>query len=108
MSQMYGQGPSGQGSGNIWIDLALAGLATAGDIFGGGQGPKITPQGGTGFVVTPPANQMNTAGPHGTWWDDLFGGGSTVNLFGMEVSRNVLLIGIGAFLFRKQLKRMLR
>lgn len=88
-NQPYGGGvPQGW---NPWIQLATAVVNTAGDIFGQG-GNQQPPQPSTPPIAPPPANQ-------GFGFPDLFGGGDTVEIFGMTISKTVIIILVVYLLF---------
>ena len=87
--------PTGIGA-NPWFQLGMQILDTAGDIFGnstGGQPAPVQPP----ITYVPPVVSSN----QGSWFDDLFNGGTTVNIAGFEVPRTVIIIAVVYFLFFK-------
>lgn len=81
-----------------WADVVVGGFELIGDIFG--KKNKSSKE------YTAASNTQVQQFGGSNWWDDLFGGGSTVNIFGMEVPRTVIILGVLYLIFGKKLKRL--
>lgn len=92
----YGSPTANAANSGGWLaDLISLGLQTAGTIWGNND------TSGNGIIPPPGYTPAQPAVGGSSWWDDLFGGGNTINLFGMEVSRGVVIAGVVYLLFFK-------